>query len=95
MAGLLETLRSETVYLERRVPSFLGGGTAYPSHVRPVEVHVMQKGFVSSHLTRRVLKLVVRTRKQCRLGETNLQIEHPVRTFNLERILSVARRITL
>jgi hypothetical protein len=61
----------------------------------PVEVHVMQKGFVLSHLTRWVLKLVVRRRKQCRLGEANLQIEHPVRTFNLGCILLVARRITL
>lgn len=28
---------------------------AYPSHRRPVDVHLRQWGFVSSHLTRRIL----------------------------------------
>ena len=30
----------------------------YPSHLRPVEVHRVQDGFLSSHLTRRILGLV-------------------------------------
>jgi hypothetical protein len=29
----------------------------YPSHFRPVPVHLKQWGFVSSHLTRRILEL--------------------------------------
>jgi len=30
-------------------------GAGYPSHFRPVPVHVRQRGFASSHLTRRIL----------------------------------------
>jgi len=33
-------------------------GAAYPSHFRPVEVHRLQKGFPSSHLTLRILKAI-------------------------------------
>jgi hypothetical protein len=31
---------------------------SYPSHLRPVEVHRLQFGFVSSHFTRRILQVV-------------------------------------
>lgn len=35
-----------------------GVGAAYPSHFRPVEVHRLQCGFSSPHLTRRILEQV-------------------------------------
>ena len=39
----------------------------YPSHLRPLFVHFKQKGFVSSHFTRRVLQVTqpVRTFGLC------------------------------
>ncbi len=33
----------------------LGANGLYPSHFLPVEVHLLQRGFVSSHFTRRIL----------------------------------------
>jgi hypothetical protein len=33
------------------------GKLEYPSHVRPVLVHLPQAGFVSSHLTLRILHI--------------------------------------
>lgn len=40
----------------------VGGGfslvNSYPSHFRPVEVQRLQFGFISSHLTRRILQVV-------------------------------------
>jgi len=35
----------------------LGANGSYPSHFLPVEVHLLQLGFVSSHFTRRILML--------------------------------------
>jgi hypothetical protein len=39
-------------------PGLVSDGGAYPSHLRPVEVHLLQKGFSSPHLTRRILQNV-------------------------------------
>lgn len=39
-------------------PGLVSEGGAYPSHLRPVEVHLLQKGFSSPHLTRRILSKV-------------------------------------
>jgi hypothetical protein len=35
-----------------------GGVCSYPSHLRPVDVHRLQLGLISSHLTLRILQVV-------------------------------------
>jgi hypothetical protein len=49
----LDTLR-ETAFLVGLIVLGLLGG-AYPSHFLPVEVHLLQKGCSSPHLTLRIL----------------------------------------
>lgn len=54
--GLRGRLAGTPLWVGLRV--LAGVGVAYPSHFRPVEVHRLQFGFSSPHLTRRILEQV-------------------------------------
>jgi hypothetical protein len=49
----LDTFREAVLFVELSRPGLLGG--AYPSHFLPVEVHLLQKGCSSPHLTLLIL----------------------------------------
>ena len=59
--SILSSIGSPVFFKERYLVGDFGTAGSgfltgpYPSHLRPVEVHLLQKGFPSSHLTLRIL----------------------------------------
>jgi hypothetical protein len=58
-------------------------GTGYPPQPMPNFSHLLQVGFPSSHLTRRVLSWIQLPFEEINIGETYRHVKHPVLTFGV------------